>query len=338
MGKRQIIALGSLAAVLIRLMLSFALGDKVSLFAQPELAAFLIKSETGRVPESTTAPVSPDTTAPEQTQPEPTEPEAPAWSPEPPDSRPSFTAEDLEYMGVTYNCVYKPDLEALLTQKLSWDLTGESPTILIIHTHGTEAYTPAAGSEYTEYGGEYRTTDDSLNMISIGDELTALLEQAGLKVIHDRTAYDKNDYEDAYENARMAVQDWLAQYPSIQLVLDLHRDAAEYSDGSQWATSATVNGRDAAQLMVVVGSAATGTYHPDWEENLALGEKLTVTLNKLFPGVARDLNFRAKRFNQDLSTGSLIVEVGAAGNTHQEALNALPALAQAILDLAQGTQ
>lgn len=355
--------LGVLALFLLRLIFSMVLGGTVSLFSQPELASFLISQESGRQPAATTAPTQPSVTDPMETEPsteitepstgstepsteetepssEPTDPSTEPTQPDVhiPSNKPEFTAEDMEYFGVNYNCVLKPNLEKLLTQTLSWDLTGDKPTILIIHTHGTEAYTPTADTQYEEYGGEYRTDDDRYNLISIGDELTRLLEQKGLNVIHDRTPYDKDDYLDAYDNSRAAVKKWLEEYPSIKMVLDLHRDAAENEDGTQWATTTTVNGESTARIMMVVGSSAGGLNHPNWEQNMALAEKLSVLMNRTYGNVARYINFRAKRFNQDLSTGALIVEVGAAGNTHQQAINAMPVLAEAIYALAKGSK
>ena len=174
-------------------------------------------------------------------------------------------------------------------------------------------------------------------MISIGDELTRLLEEQGIHVIHDRTAYDYLDYDNAYDNARKAIQAHLKENSSIKMVLDLHRDAVTNSDGSQWATKATVNGQSAAQIMLVAGSNAAGQSHPNWQTNLSIAEKLAVLMEKENDGVCRPVQVRYKRYNQDLCPASLIVEVGTAGNTHAQALNAMPALAQAIIDLAHGT-
>ena len=326
-----------LAAMLLRFALSGALGSTWDIFAQPELASFLIYSETGRTPPS---PTTQSTTAPTQTEPKPTEPvptDPPVVKP-PLLSKPVFTAADSQLFSLTYsfNIKTKPDVNKLLTQKLSWTLTGDKPTVLIVHSHGTEAYTKTADSQYENYAA-YRTMDDRYNMISIGDELTRLLEEQGIKVIHDRTAYDYLDYDNAYEKARTAIQQHLKDNPSIKVVLDLHRDAAENADGSQWATKATVNGKDSAQLMLVVGTSGSGQSHPNWQTNLSIAEKMAVLMEQANDGVCRPIQIRYKRYNQDLCPGSLIVEVGTAGNTHQQAMNAIPALADAIIALAKGT-
>lgn len=343
--------LAVLAAMLLRFALSGVFGNAWGLFAQPELASFLLYSESGRDPQvpvtdPTAGPIQtgptqtePDPTAPPPTVPQPTDPTVPSDPLRPvTPTKPVFTAADSQYFSVTYTFTLnnKPDTKKLLTQKLSWDLTTDKPTVLIIHSHGTEAYTKTPDSQYDNHAA-YRTTDDRYNMISIGDELTRLLEEQGIHVIHDRTAYDYLDYDNAYDNARKAIQAHLKENPSIKMVLDLHRDAVTNSDGSQWATKATVNGQSAAQIMLVAGSNAAGQSHPNWQTNLSIAEKLAVLMEKENDGVGRPVQVRYKRYNQDLCPASLIVEVGTAGNTHAQALNAMPALAQAIIDLAHGT-
>lgn len=332
--------LAVVAAMLLRFAGSGIFGNAIGIFAQPELASFLIYSETGRLPPlpstdptsgSSCVPTTQPTTAPTAPPPTaipPTVPIDPGTS--------MFTEEDAKYVKFTYSCSLRPDYKKLLLQKLSWDLTSDKPTVLIVHTHGTEAYTKTPDANYQNHAA-FRTTDDRYNMISIGDELTRLLEAEGIHVIHDRTAHDYLDYDNAYENSRKAVQAYLKEYPSIKLVLDIHRDALTNSDGSQVATSATVNGKPSAQLMYVSGSNDSAT-HPNWQKNLSLIEKLHVVTEKNFPGVTRPINLRAKAYNQDLSVGSLLVEVGSAGNTHAEAMNAVPALAEAIIALAWGAE
>lgn len=344
---KQTLRVGSLAillAVLLRLIGSGVFGSTFEVFAQPELASFLIYSQTGRKPVTTdgtagSADTQPSSEATQQTLPSestaPTQPSAPVTLPV---NKAVFTEADVEYFEMNYSCSLRPNVKKLLTQSLNWDLTGDEPSILILHTHGTEAYTETADTQYQEFGGEYRTKDDRYNLISIGDELTRLLEEGGLNVIHDRTAHDLNDYLDAYDNSRAAAQAYLKQYPSIKMILDLHRDAAEYADGTQWATSATVNGEDSSQLMFVVGTNARGLNHPNWQTNLSIAEKLNVLMEKNVSGVTRPIDLRGQRFNHDLAMGALIVEVGSAGNTHQESMNAISVLAEAILELAYGSE
>ena len=339
-------ALSILLAILLRFASTVVWGSPIPIFAQPELAAFLVRSQTGRDSFTSVPSLSPAPTLSPSTLPTTGISTAPSTAPttqpstavtRPPVIRASFAATDTKYVKMTYSCSYRPDLQALLTQKLNWDLSSASPTVLIVHTHGTESYTKTADTQYQNYGGSYRTDDARYNMISVGDALARLLEEAGIHVIHDRTAHDKDDYLNAYANSRKAVQSYLKQYPSIKLVLDLHRDAAEYADGTQWATSATVNGKRSAQLMFVVGTNAGGSAHPNWKQNLATAEKLHVLMEKTCSGITRPIDLRSQRFNHDLSPAAMIVEVGSAGNTHPEAMAAVSVLAEAIIALQNGS-
>lgn len=240
--------------------------------------------------------------------------------PAPSDAVISFS--DLSVPAVNYSCDYRPDLSVLLRQDLPLDWSAEGPLVLIVHTHTTESY--------IDFGGD-RSLNETENMLAIGDEVARVLELGGISVIHDRTLHDHPDYNSAYSAARATIQSYLAQYPSIQLVLDLHRDA---SDGTvPLTTSATVGGQTSSQLMMVVGTDAGGNSHPNWQENLSLALKLTALLEQEYPGITRPVNLRSQRFNMDLCSGSLLVEVGASGDTQEQAILAANALARTILRL-----
>ena len=332
--ENKVLKVGTAAVVcaLVFRLLSGGLWQRaVAFLSRPETAAFLLYLETGRVVRpAELRQETEETTLPPETQPTT---EAATLPPPPPPTQPAavFSPEDAQAVEVGNVCGYPVDIPAMLTQSLQWDLKGEA-TVLILHSHGSECYTEPAFSD-----NGYRSTDTQYNVISIGDALAEQLEAAGIGVIHDRTLHDQPSYNSAYENAREAIRENLSAHPSIRLVLDLHRDAAEGSNGQQLAKSITVDGQQVAQLMLVVGSDAGGLSHPEWEENMALAVKLHATLEQLCPGICRPISFRTQRFNQDLSPGALIVEVGAAGNTRQEALRAAKILAQAIEHLSQGT-
>ncbi len=260
--------------------------------------------------------------------------ETPTESPqEPEEPRPVFSADELT--GVNYGCNYRPNLKELLCQPLSWDLYGDEPTVLILHTHATESFTKVSGESYVQ-NAAYRTLNEHYNMVSVGAEVARILTEAGIGVVHDTTFHDYPSYNSAYSNARTSIQKYLKQYPTIQLVLDLHRDASDGAQG-QMVTVGSVGGQRSAQIMVVVGTDAGGNTHPNWKENLALGLKLTAVLERADPGVTRKVNLRSSRFNMDLTPGSLLIEVGAAGNTRAEALLAAQALARGIVALARGS-
>ena len=241
---------------------------------------------------------------------------------------PVFGSNDVKQVKINNVSGYKYSIKSLLKAPLQWQLKTDEPTVLILHSHATEGYKGTSG---------YRSKDKEKNMVSVGKQLKSQLEQAGISVIHDTALHDSPSYNDAYGNARQSIQKYLKKYPSIRLVLDLHRDAVTDEDGKQKKVSITVGETSVAQLMLVVGTDAGGLEHPNWEENLALAVKLHAQLERNTPGICRPISFRSQRFNQDLSGGALIVEVGAAGNTQKEALEGAKLLGEAIIDLAQGT-
>jgi len=260
---------------------------------------------------------------------------APTVPTDPPIVLPVFSAGEADNLDMLYGCNYRPDLEKLLQMPLSWDLTGEEPTVLIVHTHATEAYTQVPGWEYKE-SSDYHTQNIERNMVAIGDALAQHLQELGISVLHDRSYHDEPAYNGSYSSSRNAIKRYLEQYPSIQMVLDLHRDAAASSADKQLNTTATVDGEASTQIMLVLGTDTTGP-HPHWQDNLALGLKLAAILERNDPGICRPLHLRKERFNMDLTTGSLLVEMGGAGDTQQEALVAAWALARAVAELAHGT-
>ncbi len=247
---------------------------------------------------------------------------------------PVYSREDAAALRIWNVAGIDVDTEALLTRDLNWNLVSELPTVLILHTHATESYTKN-GEDYAETSA-YRTLNEEFNMLSIGDCVAQRLEQAGIRVVHDRTLHDYPSYNGSYTHARQSIRDYLKEYPSVLLVLDLHRDASGDLD-NQFRPTAQVGDKTAAQLMLVMGSDVSGQSHPDWQTNLALGLKLQTQLEALAPGITRPVCLRSQRFNQDMTPGSLLIEVGAAGNTHGEAMLAAQILADAIISLSHGT-
>lgn len=234
---------------------------------------------------------------------------------------------------VQVNADWPVDTLELLRQPLTWDLMGEEPTVLILHSHATESYEKEA--QYTETS-PYRTLDTDYNMVSVGARVAEILEAEGIRVIHDRTLHDYPSYNDAYGNARSAITDTLAEYPSVCLILDLHRDAAEDAGGNQKVSTVLVDDEPCANLMLVMGSDKGSLSYPNWERNLALAVKLQAQLEQTYTGLCKPIKLVTSRYNQDLSTGALLVEVGTAGNTHAQAIRAAEYLAEGIVALAKG--
>lgn len=314
--ERQVLRWGTaviVLAVALRLLSAGFFQPVVQFLQSPGTTSFLLYLETGRtvrfdpVPEAEEIPSAPT--------------EAPETEKLPEQEELTFTEEDL--VPVQYHCSYRPALLELLTQPLSWKAGGDGPTVLIVHTHATETYT----GEDISYSGTYRTLEEEYNMVSIGEEVARVLTAGGVSVLHDKTLHDYPNYSSSYGAARKTIQEYLQKYPSIRMVLDIHRDASGESDG-EFITSATAGGQSSAQLMMVVG-----TQSEQWQENLSLALKLSALLERTDPGICRPVDLRSERFNMDLSVGSVLAEVGATGNTHEEAVIAANALAQAVLEL-----
>ncbi len=312
-----------LLACILRFAAAGGVGAAVQWLSEKRIIPDLIYEETGRdVRFSSSSGENADHTR-----------ESPGlWLPK--QEKPAFGEEDAAWVEMDYDCIRRPDLGKLMAQPLDWDLTAGEPTVLILHSHTTESYT-RTGETYVETA-LYRTLEEAHNMLSIGDVVAQVLEEAGIGVIHDRQIHDYPSYNGSYVHARCGTEEILEQYPSIRLILDLHRDASE-TTGVQLRTEALVAGRKMAQLMLVVGTDVSRQSHEHWQENLSLALKLQFLLQLQAPGIMRPLNLRAQRFNQDLSPGALLVEVGAAGNTWEEAALAARELAIGVAKLAAGT-
>lgn len=296
---------------------------------RPDIFSFLLYLQTGRIvaPPTAEKPIPP-TTEPvlESTEPPQTEP----------DGAVVFSPQDLERVEVNYTVDYRPDLQALLLSPLEWELKKDVPTVLIVHTHATESYAGLPTGAYSG-NGDYRSLDPRYNMIAVGEEIARVLTAGGIQVIHDRTLHDYPSYNASYGNARQTIQKHLEAHPEICMVLDIHRDASDGADG-QLTTSGTVDGQKSTQVMLVAGTDTAGNYFPDWESNLGLALKLTALMEQEDPGLTRPVTLREHRFNMDLTPGSLIVEVGAAGDRLEEALLAANAFARAVLALSNGAR
>ena len=221
----------------------------------------------------------------------------------------------------------EPDTDALLASGPKLRLPREGVQVLIVHTHGSEAYTPDAENVY-ESSDPFRTQDASQSVIRVGDELAAALEARGLTVAHDRTVCDWPSYTGSYARSGEVVSSFLAEHPETAVVIDLHRDALG-TDEVIYKTVAQLDGETSSQLMLVVGTGESGLPHPDWQENLALALRLQAAASARWPTLARPISLVRERYNQHLSPGMLILEVGSSGNTLREALAAVNAFAEA---------
>lgn len=199
----------------------------------------------------------------------------------------------------------------------------DKPQILIYHTHGSETY---RGS---------RKGKKSDTVIGVGDVLTRKLQQKNIKVVHDRNIYDvKNGKEErskAYNYAAAAIERHLKKYPSIQVVIDLHRDGV--SEQTRLVTRQ--KGKRMAQIMFFNGMSRTATNgnikylkNSNKQENLAFSLQLQAQAVKKYPGFTRKIYMKGYRYNLHYRGRSLLVEVGAQNNTLSEAKASMSLLAE----------
>ena len=231
-------------------------------------------------------------------------------------------------LAISNSTSFEPDISALLAEEIGIVLPAEGPQILVIHTHGSEAYAQEAFDKYEE-SGVSRTQDKKYSVIRVGDEFVSRLESFGLKVLHDRGIYDYPSYTGSYSRSQAAIESYLEQYPDIGIVIDLHRDALGTGDVI-YKTVAEVEGETSSQIMLLVGTGENGLYHPDWQENLKLALTMQQVVDGRYSTLARPVALKQERYNQHLTRGSLILEVGSNGNTLREAIRAVCLFADSI--------
>ena len=213
------------------------------------------------------------------------------------------------------------DASSMLNKKADLTVDRDKPAVLIFHTHTTETY-QIAEREYYATDFAPRSESEQVNMIRVGKAIAEQIEKAGYKVIHDKTIYDTK-YNGAYERSRKGAEAILKKYPSIKIVLDIHRDAIQLKDGTKIRPVATVNGKKVAQIMIISGCQEEGngvTNLPDWKYNLTFALQLQKELEDNFQGITRPLYFCARSYNMNLTHCSLLVEMGSDANTLEQAV------------------
>lgn len=212
------------------------------------------------------------------------------------------------------------NIKSLLNSELSFKVKkNDSPQVLILHTHATETFMETDSDFYTDTYTS-RTTDKSKNMVKIGEIVAKNLNDAGIKTLHDQTLHDYPNYTGSYTRAAETITSYLKKYPSIKVVLDLHRDAITGSDGAKQKLVTKINGKKTAQVMIVMGSqSGTVKNFPNWKENLKLAVRLQQNLEKDYPTLARPLSLTSKNYNESLTKGSMLIEFGTDANSLEEA-------------------
>ena len=316
-----------------------ALGAADRLFRQEALPAAQTEVEDAESPPVFTTP-APEELLPEATpapQPEQTEEQTqeqaqPAPTPgPPPEGMGSIVSAHYEQgsgaayipcaAGTIKNCTSLSAAEvaeaAAGPLPFSIEVGSAEPQVLIMHTHATESYELEDlgwfDPEYTS-----RRTDTSLNMAAVGAAIAEELNAAGIVTLQDVTLHDYPSYNGSYERSNATVRSYLERYPSIKVVLDVHRDAIE-TDGARVKAVAEVEGKTAAQVMIICGADKNGNL-PNFKQNLAFAAKWESAMESRYPGLTRPVLFDYRYYNQDLTTGSLLIEMGSHGNTLEEAV------------------
>ncbi|MBR5472670.1 MAG: stage II sporulation protein P [Clostridia bacterium] len=241
----------------------------------------------------------------------------------------------------SYNNVYlknntelQINLKDFVDGKIGFNIEKNSePQVLILHTHATESYLRHNENYYTQ-NDTARTTDNAYNMVALGKIVSDKLNAAGIITIHDTTQHDHPSYNESYSRAAGTISSYLKKYPSIKIVIDLHRDALAENDTDKVKLTTEINGKKAAQIMLVMGSqSGSVTNFPNWKENLKLATKLQKTVEDMYPSLARAIHFMPKNYNESLTTGSMLIEIGTDGNTFDEAKYSAELLSNALINL-----
>lgn len=211
------------------------------------------------------------------------------------------------------------DIAAEMMQALpfSVEVGSDAPQVLIMHTHTTETYELAEHS-WCDPAFSARSTDLSVNMAAVGEEMAAQLNAAGICTLHDTTLHDYPSYNGSYARSNATVRSYLERYPTIKVVIDVHRDAIQYDDGTRIKPVAMIDGMKSAQVMIICGADVNGNL-PNFRQNLRFASRWQDKMESMFPGLTRPVLFDYRYYNQDLTTGSLLIEVGGHANTLEEA-------------------
>lgn len=226
---------------------------------------------------------------------------------------------DLDNGGQVNNQTSIPNETLLSESRCGADFTVEDtsgPLVLIYHTHTTESFEPYVRDFY-DANFNYRTTDETKNMIMVGNAIQAELEAQGIGVIHAKEIHDYPSYNGSYGRSRETILPILEQYPSIRVVLDIHRDAVS-GEGVAYQPFVEINGKEAAQIMIISGCDDGTLGMPDFMKNFHFACRLQERLENDYSGLTRPILFDYRHYNQDLTTGSLLIEVGSHGNTLEQ--------------------
>lgn len=276
--------------------------------------------------ESSPPPEEPDEIQPPETPEEPVEP-----APTPREGDLFVTESNLCWYEIGETAVlnlnnrtsFNVDINDYISREfpIEGTITNE-PLVLIVHTHGSESYLKR-GYDFYSPDDDFRSATESETVVHIGSLLCEKLNSLGIPTVQDKTMHDLPNYNQSYNNSLAAIKEYLNKYPSIKFVIDLHRDSVFDSAGNNIKPVTQIDGKNCAQLMLVMGTNELGIPHPNWRDNLTFAAHLQAEMNQTYPTLARPINLRTAEFNQAQTKGSIILEVGSCGNNIEEAENAV---------------
>jgi len=250
-------------------------------------------------------------------------------------ARRAVTAADIRLRNGTN---YTVNIAELLSGGATFDVTNDgAPAVLIIHTHGTESFTPCADFPYSNTKN-YRSQDETLNVIALGDAIADIFRARGISVLHDRNIYDYPRFQGSYGRALEALNVHLAENPEIQIVFDIHRDAIIDASGNYMRHTVDIDGAIAAPIMLVVGTDASGITHPGWRDNLQFALQIQSEMQSYYPGLMRPMQLREERFNAHVRPGAVLLEFGTNKNTLPEALLSANLFAEVMANMLTSTE
>ncbi len=243
--------------------------------------------------------------------------------------------------------VYNLNEEEILTYSPYYSFSENEPLVLVLHTHATECYfDPEQGINlfysnssttvdgyYDENKVQTRTEDREKNVVAVGHAFCEVLIKHGIPSLHCTELFDLEDYNTAYSSSARAIERYLEEYPSIKLVIDIHRDSLVFENKAKVKTVAEDTNKNSAQVMIVAGSDAGGSVYPSWKRNLALDLKIKEVMDNKYPSLSRPIFFRGARYNQHLAYSSFLLEIGTCANTLEEAVAAAGLSAECVAEV-----
>ncbi len=225
----------------------------------------------------------------------------------------TYTRIDIDGVTILDYSSKKIDYEELMDMKIN--LKKAEDKILMYSTHTSESYTNSDLYKF-KYSSTFRSKDAKYNMLSVMHILNETLKEKGISTVMDKTSHDYTSYNSAYKNSMNTLNNNLKKYSHFGIVIDVHRDA---SSDLTFAPKVKINGKDTAKLMIVIGVGYQSLENKYWKENLALALHIAKIGEAMYPGLFRHILVRDSRYNQHIEDGSILVEVGATGNTLEEA-------------------